>query len=151
MKSTYIILNTLTRDIVEYGKSNNSHVAAIPCLASRSETYMRRKVKRLLITSAAPIMALCTLAFASFATPASAYEYCHIDDAFVRGCAYDTLEQCRATRSGRGTMTCLRDPFLGYSKTEPLAGYPRAAYAYASNTSASKPGIRRTRTSVGDQ
>ena len=60
----------------------------------------------------APAAALCALAFVSFATPASAGQYCRKDvTAGIVGCSFDTMEQCQAMSSGRGG-DCFRDPFL---------------------------------------
>lgn len=69
-------------------------------------------MKRFLNLTAAPATALCALAFASFATPAAAGEYCRRDvTAGIVGCSFDTMEQCQAMSSGRGG-DCFRDPFL---------------------------------------
>ena len=69
-------------------------------------------MKQLLRTSAAPVTALFVLAFVGMATPAAAGEYCRQDAVSgMRGCAYETMEQCQAMSSGRGG-TCFRDPFL---------------------------------------
>jgi hypothetical protein len=145
MIPTYLILNSPTCDLAQYGERNSSHgaaISAIPFRLSAAKTHTQRNVKKFL-TDAAPIAALCTLAFVSFGTPASAYEYCHIDDNGTKGCAHDTLEQCHATRSGRSTVACLRDPFLGYSNT---------AFAYAPKTLLlSGPDIRRTKTPIKNQ
>jgi len=78
-------------------------------------------MKTFLKLAAAPATALCALAFVSFATPASAGEYCRKDvTAGIVGCSFDTMEQCQAMSSGRGG-DCFRDPFLPASN----------AYAYA--------------------
>ena len=70
---------------------------------------------------AAPATALCALAFVSFATPASAGQYCRKDvTSAVVGCSFDTMEQCQSMSSGRGG-DCFRDPFLPADN----------AYAYA--------------------
>ena len=61
---------------------------------------------------AAPATALCALAFVSFATPASAGQYCRKDvTSAVVGCSFDTMEQCQTMSAGRGG-DCFRDPFL---------------------------------------
>jgi uncharacterized protein DUF3551 len=70
---------------------------------------------------AAPATALCTLAFVSFATPASAGEYCRKDvSSAMTSCSFSTLEQCQTMSGGRGG-DCFRDPFLPAND----------AYAYA--------------------
>jgi len=70
---------------------------------------------------AAPATALCALAFVSFATPASAGEFCRKDvTSAVVSCGFDTLAQCQDMSSGRGG-DCFRDPFLPAND----------AYAYA--------------------
>src|SRR5271165_6225071 len=99
MTSTYMMSNMPTGDLTERGKSNSSRgaaVSAIPCRIFAAKTHPQRYVKRLL-TGAAPIMALCTLAVVAFATPASAYEYCSRDTSGILGCAYDSMEQCHAS------------------------------------------------------
>ncbi len=74
-----------------------------------------------LLKLAAPATALCALAFVSFATPATAGEYCRRDvTAGIVGCSFSTMEQCQAMSSGRGG-DCFRDPFLPAND----------AYAYA--------------------
>ena len=45
-------------------------------------------------------------------TAARAYDYCYQDvTGHMKGCSFDTMEQCEAMRSGRGG-DCFRDPFL---------------------------------------
>jgi hypothetical protein len=85
-------------------------------------------MKQLLKISAAPA-ALFALAFAAMIpSAASAGEYCRTDvTAGVRGCGYDTLEQCQAMSSGRGGV-CGRDPFLA-SPSNALAYQPAAKHA----------------------
>jgi len=82
-------------------------------------------MKTFLKLTAAPATALCALAFVSFATPASAGEYCRRDvTAGIVGCSFSTMEQCQAMSSGRGG-DCFRDPFLPAND----------AYAYAPKAS----------------
>ncbi len=83
-------------------------------------------MKTFLKLAAAPATALCALAFVSFATPASAGEFCRKDvTSAVVSCGFDTLAQCQDMSSGRGG-DCFRDPFL------PAAD----AYAYAPKVTA---------------
>lgn len=106
MTPTYLILNSPTGDLAQYGERNSSHgaaISAIACRVGRAETHMERNVKKLLITSAALITALCTLAFVAFATPASAGEYCRRDvTSYMLSCSFDNMEQCHEMSSGRG-------------------------------------------------
>ncbi|WP_407181239.1 DUF3551 domain-containing protein [Bradyrhizobium sp. STM 3562] len=75
--------------------------------------------------------ALSTLALLAFAAPAAqAGEYCSVNTSGMRGCGYDTLEQCQATVSG-GLGTCTRDPFYKDASTS-LKG-ARSALAYQPN------------------
>jgi Protein of unknown function (DUF3551) len=86
--------------------------------------------KQLLKLGIAPIAALSALAFASISMPASAhaYEYCRTDIlSHMLQCGFDSLEQCKATSSGRGG-DCARDPFLP----------PADALAYAPKTVGAK-------------
>jgi hypothetical protein len=74
--------------------------------------HRENKMKKLLITTAAPATAMFALAFLTMATPASAAEFCRQDaTSGMRGCGYVSLEQCRAASSGIGG-TCYRDPYL---------------------------------------
>ena len=69
-------------------------------------------MKTFLKLTAAPA-ALCALAFVSFATPASAGEYCRRDvTAAMLQCGFDTLAQCQDMSSGRGG-DCVRNPSPG--------------------------------------
>jgi hypothetical protein len=78
-------------------------------------------MKRFFKFTAAPATALFALAFVSFATPASAGEYCRKDvSSAMTSCSFSTLEQCQTMSSGRGG-DCFRDPFLPAND----------AYAYA--------------------
>jgi hypothetical protein len=86
--------------------------------------------KQLLKLGVAPIAALSALAFVSTSTPASArtYEYCRTDIlSHMLQCGFDSLEQCKATSSGRGG-DCQRNPFLP----------PANALAYAPKTVGAK-------------
>ena len=145
MTTTYLILNSPTSDLAQYGERNSSHgaaISAIACRVGRAETHMERNVKKLLITSAALITALCTLAFVAFATPASAGEYCKRDViSYMLNCGFDSLEQCHETASGIGG-DCLRNPSL-----PDVSG----AYAYAPKALGSKPGTHRTKTPIKNQ
>ena len=52
-----------------------------------------------------------TLAFMAMAAPtAQAGEFCMTDSSTMRNCGFDSLEQCRASASGKNG-TCDRDPF----------------------------------------
>jgi len=63
---------------------------------------------------------------ALFASPtARAGEYCSLDSDYTRDCGFSSIEQCEASRSGRGG-DCMRDPFLKDNLTS-----NRDAYAYA--------------------
>jgi hypothetical protein len=92
-----------------------------------------------------PTTVLATVAAALFAPPllsitstaARAYDYCYQDvTGHMKGSSFDTMEQCEATRSGRGG-DCFRDPFLkdsnnayAYQPKYPGSGRPgRAAGA----------------------
>jgi len=82
-------------------------------------------MQQFLKLTAAPATALCALAFVSFATPASAGEYCRKDvTAGIVGCSFDTMEQCQAMSSGRGG-DCFRDPSRPAS--DALAYAPKAS------------------------
>ena len=83
-------------------------------------------MKTFLKLTAAPATALCALAFVSFATPASAGEFCRKDvTSAVVSCGFDTLAQCQDMSAGRGG-DCFRDPFLP----------ARDAFAYAPKVTA---------------
>ncbi len=114
MTPTYLILNSPTGDLAQYGERNSSHGAAISAIACRvgpAETHMERNVKKLLITSAALITALCTLAFVAFATPASAGEYCRRDvSSYMLSCSFDSVEQCHAMPMRRRRSVRSRAP-----------------------------------------
>ncbi len=82
---------------------------------------------RMIITSAAVLLALAFVA----TTPAAASpnEYCRTEvTSGMRSCSFSTMEQCRATFSGRGG-TCSRDSFLPESSS---------TYAYQPKRSHSK-------------
>jgi Protein of unknown function (DUF3551) len=52
-----------------------------------------------------------TLAFMAMAAPAAqAGEFCVTDSSGMRGCGFETLEQCHASASGKNG-SCDRDPF----------------------------------------
>jgi hypothetical protein len=52
-----------------------------------------------------------TLAFMAMAAPAAqAGEFCVTDSSGMRGCGFETLEQCHASTSGKNGG-CDRDPF----------------------------------------
>ena len=73
--------------------------------------------------SAVSIAGLASVAFLGVAQPAAAkdYGFCRNDyPAGMRQCAFDTLEQCRASANGRGG-DCIRNPSVEEG----------AAYAYA--------------------
>jgi hypothetical protein len=96
-------------------------------------------MKQFLKLSAAPITALCALAFVTMATPASAGEYCRKDvTSAVVSCGFDTLAQCQDMSAGRGG-DCYRDPFLPDAKS---------ALAYAPKAVHSKPRVHRAKTAV---
>ena len=83
-------------------------------------------MKTFLKLTAAPATALCTLAFVSFVTPASAGEFCRKDvTSAVVSCGFETLAQCQDMSAARGG-DCFRDPFLP----------ARDAFAYAPKVTA---------------
>jgi hypothetical protein len=87
-------------------------------------------MKQFLKLSAAPITALCALAFVTVATPASAGEYCRKDvTSAVVSCGFDTLAQCQDMSAGRGG-DCYRDPFLPDTRSA-LAYAPKALHSKA--------------------
>jgi predicted lipoprotein with Yx(FWY)xxD motif len=53
-----------------------------------------------------------TLAFMAMAAPtaAQAGEFCMTDSSGMRGCGFDSLEQCHASAAGKNG-SCNRDPF----------------------------------------
>jgi hypothetical protein len=59
--------------------------------------------------------------------PARAGEYCSWDTDYMTDCGFSSMEQCQASRSGRGG-DCFRDPFL---KDNSTATINRNAYAYS--------------------
>src|SRR5258708_39435952 len=72
-------------------------------------------MKQLLKISAAPATALLALAYVAMAMPAAAgpSEYCRQDvTSGMRSCGFETLEQCQAMASGRGS-TCYKNPLPG--------------------------------------
>jgi hypothetical protein len=72
-------------------------------------------MRQLFKLSDAPVAALSALIFVAIAAPASAhtYEYCRRDvTSYMLSCAFDTMAQCQAMSSGRGS-DCLSDPFEG--------------------------------------
>src|SRR5260370_39719860 len=73
----------------------------------------KNKMKQFLKITAAPATALFAMAFVAMATPAAAspIDYCRNDvTSGMRGCRYASLEQCKATSSGRGG-SCYADAF----------------------------------------
>jgi Protein of unknown function (DUF3551) len=61
-----------------------------------------------------------TLAFMAMAAPAAqAGEFCVTDSSGMRGCGFETIEQCHASASGKNG-SCDRDPFYK-NPTEALA------------------------------
>jgi Protein of unknown function (DUF3551) len=42
---------------------------------------------------------------------ANAGEFCSVNNSYMRGCSFDTMDQCKAMLSGRDG-TCIRDPLL---------------------------------------
>ena len=61
-----------------------------------------------------------TLAFMAMAAPAAqAGEFCMTDSSGMRGCGFDTLEQCHASAAGKNG-SCNRDPF--YKNSSKLTG-----------------------------
>jgi hypothetical protein len=68
--------------------------------------------------------ALCTFALVAITAPAAqAGAYCSTDSSAMRSCGYDTLEQCKASMSGKNG-TCDRDPFLA-DASKALAYQPK--------------------------
>jgi Protein of unknown function (DUF3551) len=56
--------------------------------------------------------ALMALAFVALSAPAAqAGEYCTTNTSGMRGCGYNTMEQCQAAVAGMNG-SCYRDPFL---------------------------------------
>jgi hypothetical protein len=102
--------------------------------------HRETNMKQFLKLSAAPITALCALAFVTVATPASAGEYCRKDvTSAVVSCGFDTLAQCQDMSAGRGG-DCYRDPFLPDT---------RSALAYAPKAPHSKARAHHAKTLVG--
>jgi len=71
------------------------------------------------------IATLCLAALVSKAPSAKAYDMCNLTDPW-RGmeCAWDTMEQCRASASGRGG-TCGWNPLMNTSAANAYAFAPR--------------------------
>jgi hypothetical protein len=69
-----------------------------------------------------------TLAFMAMAAPAAqAGEFCMTDSSGMRGCGYASLEQCKASASGKNG-SCDRDPFFNNASTSnALAYHPKAS------------------------
>ena len=66
------------------------------------------------------IAAVCMTTFLAAPAPASAGAYCFNDpQSNSKLCDYDSMEQCRASSSGRGG-TCFRDPWQS-SADEPFS------------------------------
>jgi hypothetical protein len=84
-------------------------------------------MKQVLKFAAAPASAWLALALLSMPTPASAGDFCHTDTSGMRGCGYNTMEQCEATASGKGGAGCYRDPYLAEAAkpTNALAYQPK--------------------------
>jgi hypothetical protein len=94
---------------------------SLPSISTVAEQFLKLGV--------APIAALSAFAFVLTSTPASAhtYYYCRQDVlSHMLQCGFDSLEQCKATSSGRGG-DCLRDPFLPPANA--LAYAPKAVGA----------------------
>jgi hypothetical protein len=69
-------------------------------------------------TIAASAAALATFAFVAMAAPAAqAGEYCNTNTSGMRGCGYETMEQCQASNAGIGNGGCARDPFYTNAST----------------------------------
>jgi hypothetical protein len=87
-------------------------------------------MRQLLQSTAASAAALSALAFITFATPASAGEYCRKDiTSAMVSCSFDNMAQCQAMSSGRGG-DCFRDPFLAETRNV-LAYAPKTPHAGA--------------------
>jgi hypothetical protein len=84
--------------------------------------------------------ALSTLALVAMATPpAQAGEFCATNTSGMRGCGYESLEQCQNSMSGIGGA-CARDPY--YNKAS-------AALAYQPKHTRSRSALRPAKQSVG--
>jgi len=77
-----------------------------------------------------------TLAFMAMAAPAAhAGEFCMTDSSGMRGCGYATLEQCKASASGKNG-SCDRDPFFNSAGTSNALAYQPKGHAHAAKPSA---------------
>ena len=88
---------------------------------------MTTAVLRAMTIPAATLAAAISLG-GLFATPAArASEFCSIDTDFMTDCSFGSIEQCQASRSGRGGECFLRPS----SKDNSIATINRNAYAYS--------------------
>ena len=80
-----------------------------------------------LMTPAAAFSALAVVAFA--APAAQAGEFCTLNSGGMRGCGYDTMDQCKATLSGHDGM-CIRDPFYQDPKAAMASYHPKHGHRH---------------------
>jgi hypothetical protein len=100
-----------------------------------------KPISRMVTASAA---ALCTFAFVAMATPpARAGEFCMTDSSAMRSCGFATLEQCKASASGKNG-SCGRDPFYDNANS----GNTNNALAYQPKQSPSRSKLRPARQSA---
>lgn len=77
-----------------------------------------------------------TLAFMAMAAPAAqAGEFCMTESSGMRGCGFATLEQCKASASGKNG-SCDRDPFFNNASTSNALAYQPKGHAHAAKPSA---------------
>lgn len=77
-----------------------------------------------------------TLAFMAMAAPsAKAGEFCMTDSSGMRGCGYTTMEQCRASASGKNG-SCDRDPYINNASTSNALAYQPKGHVHAAKPSA---------------
>jgi hypothetical protein len=101
-----------------------------------------KPISRMVTASA---VALCTFAFVAMATPpARAGEFCMTDSSAMRSCGFATMEQCKASASGKNG-TCARDPF--YDNTN--SGNTNSALAYQPKHTPSRSKLRPAKPSAG--
>jgi hypothetical protein len=99
-----------------------------------------KPISRMVTASAA---ALCTFAFVAMATPpARAGEFCMTDSSAMRSCGFATLEQCKASASGKNG-SCARDPFYDNANSgNTNSGNTNSALAYQPKQTHSRSKLR---------
>ena len=122
MTSTNLIANVPSQDVAQQRDSSSRSLVALVdsecCGQFQAQKASVRKNWRITLS----IAALCLAALVNTAPSAKAYDFCVLDDPW-RGmdCVFDTIEECRASASGRGG-SCGRAPSLNSAAN---------AYAYA--------------------